>query len=256
MDNHGWVKLHRKMMGKFYYKDSHTVHLWVHLLLKANHLPQEWKWRGEKYVCQRGELITSRQQLALETGIQESKVERILKCLESEQQIEQQKSNKSRLLKLVNYDLYQKSEQQNEQQMNNKRTTNEQQMNTNNNRRIKELKNEKKKYSDTSDEVRLSLFLLEKIKEANPYVKTPDIQKWAKHIDLMLRLDGIPTDRVEKMILWAKQDAFWSGNILSTESLRKHFSRMYEAAKTQYLQEKATPPPRIYRTDRRKNLPS
>ena len=32
----GWVKLHRKLTEKaFYRKDSETVHLWIHLLLSV-----------------------------------------------------------------------------------------------------------------------------------------------------------------------------------------------------------------------------
>ena len=41
---------------------------------------------------------------------------------EMQKQIEQQKSNKNRLITVLNYDIYQKSEQQNEQQLNNNRT--------------------------------------------------------------------------------------------------------------------------------------
>lgn len=103
-----------------------------------------------------------------------------------------------------------------------------------NNNKINNNKINNNKYVGTSDEVRLALYLFQKIKEQNPYVKEPDLQKWAHHINLMIRVDSIPIERVEKMIDWAKQDAFWSKNILSTESLRKHFPKMYEAAKSDY----------------------
>ena len=103
-----------------------------------------------------------------------------------------------------------------------------------NNNKINNNKINNNKYVGTSDEVRLALYLFHKIKEQNPYVKEPDIQKWANHIGLMIRVDTIPKERIEKMIDWAKQDPFWSKNILSTESLRKHFAKMYEAAKSDY----------------------
>ena len=66
------------------------------------------------------------------------KVERWLSMLESEQQIEQQKTSKYRLITVKKWSEYQNDEQENEQQMNNKRTTDEQQTNT-----IKNVKNDK-----------------------------------------------------------------------------------------------------------------
>ena len=132
----GWVKLHRKLMDKGYYKKSEIVHLWVHILLKANHKPNEFYWNKENIKVGRGQFITGRKALSEETGINESSIERILKMLENEQQIEQQKTTKFRLITVKNWDYYQTSEtseQQNEQQVNNKRTTSEQQVNTNKN---------------------------------------------------------------------------------------------------------------------------
>jgi hypothetical protein len=64
------------------------------------------------------------------TGVQESKVERILKHFKSEQQIEQQNCGKFRIISILNWNKYQASEQEIEQQVNNTRTTGEQQVNT------------------------------------------------------------------------------------------------------------------------------
>ena len=144
----GWVKLHRKLMDKGYYKKSEIVHLWVHILFKANHKPNEFYWNKENIKVGRGQFITGRKALSEETGINESSIERILKMLENEQQIEQQKTTKFRLITVKNWDFYQTSEtteQQIEQQVNNKRTTSEQQVNTNkNDNNVKNDNNEKK----------------------------------------------------------------------------------------------------------------
>jgi hypothetical protein len=130
--------------------------------------------------------------------------------------------------------------EQNRELIENKERTNRELIETN-----KECKNDKNDKNDkkdsfveTSEEVRLANFLFEKIKESNPYVKPPNIQKWAKHIDLMYRMDKIPYERIEKMIEWCKQDSFWNKNILSTDNLRKHFPKMYESAKSDYLKQK------------------
>jgi len=136
--NNGWIKIHRKIREKGYYKDSHYVHLWFHILLKANHKNKEFLFNGKILNIKRGQFVTGRKELSFETGINESKVERILKLFESEQQIEQQMNSKNRVITILSYDKY----QDDEQQMNNKRTASEQQVNTNNN--VKNIKNEKK----------------------------------------------------------------------------------------------------------------
>lgn len=135
----GWVKLHRRIIdSNFYSKDSEKVHLWVHLLLMANHSPRKEKFGGKYIICNSGEFTTGRKQLSIQTGISESKIERILTFFEEvEQQIEQQKKRSNRLISIVRWDYYQQSEQQseqpfeNEKKVNNKtlenRTTNEQQ---------------------------------------------------------------------------------------------------------------------------------
>lgn len=137
----GWIKIHRKMTEKGYYHDSEYVHLWLHLLLSANHEYREFMWNGEMMKLQPGQLITGRKALSKETGIDENKIERALKTFESEQQIEQQKTNRFRLITVKKWSRYQMTEQQIEQPVNNKRTTSEQPVNTNKNVRIKELKN-------------------------------------------------------------------------------------------------------------------
>src|SRR5690606_33660381 len=99
---------------------------------------------------QPGQLLTGRKSISSELKISESKVTRILKSLEIEQQIEQQTSNKNRLISIVSWTKYQNDEQQNEQQLNNKRTTTEQQVNTNKN--VKNIKNERMKEDIVSND--------------------------------------------------------------------------------------------------------
>jgi hypothetical protein len=132
----GWVSIHRKVIDKGFYKKPEFVLLWLHLLLKANHKETEIVWNNETIKIKEGSFLTGRKALSAETGINESKIERILKYFENEQQIEQQKTTKFRIIKVKNWTFYQNNkngEQQIEQQVNNKRTTSEQQVNTDNN---------------------------------------------------------------------------------------------------------------------------
>lgn len=133
----GWVKIHRQLKDKAYYKDSEFIHLWLHLLLCANHDNGEYLNGYEIVKLKKGQFITGRKKLSLETGISESKIERILKVFESEQQIEQQTNSRNRLISIVSWDKFQQSEQQKDS----KWTASEQQVNTNKNE--KNYKNEK-----------------------------------------------------------------------------------------------------------------
>lgn len=134
----GYVKIHRALCEKGYYKDSHYVHLWIHCIMKATYQEKEYLFNNKIHHLMPGQFIAGRKSLSKETGIQESKVERILKVFETERQIEQQKTNKFRIITISNWNKYQVDEQQ----MNNKRTTSEQQVNTN--KKDKKEKKEKK----------------------------------------------------------------------------------------------------------------
>jgi len=119
MEN-GWVKIHRQIKSKGYYKKSAYIHLWVHLLLSANHEPKEFMWNDQIIIVKDGQLITGREQLSEQTGIPPTTIERILEMLESEHQIGQQKTTKYRLITIVNWGKYQKVDSE----VDNKRTTN------------------------------------------------------------------------------------------------------------------------------------
>lgn len=129
--NQGWIKLHRQMLqNPVVMKDSDHLALWVLLLLKATHNGIEVCFHGRRIKLQPGEITTGRKVLAGELRVSESKVQRMLKEFESEQQIEQRTDRQCRYIKVLNWDKYQQSEQRTEQQMNNERTTTEQRLNT------------------------------------------------------------------------------------------------------------------------------
>ena len=100
-------------------------------------------WNNEIIVIKEGQFITGRKKLSDETGINESTIEKILKIFEKEHQIEQQKTNKFRLITVINWKDYQEKEHQN----NIKVTSKEHQNNTNKN----DKKNKNDKNINTSD---------------------------------------------------------------------------------------------------------
>jgi hypothetical protein len=130
----GWISMHRKILeNPIICKDASYFAVWAYLLLNATHDKYDVIFRGKRTTLLKGQLVTSRHSISLKFGISESKVQRILKTFEIEQQIEQQTTAQNRLITILKWDLYQKSEQQNEQRVNNNWTTTEQQLNTNNN---------------------------------------------------------------------------------------------------------------------------
>lgn len=142
----GWIKLHRKILDNpIVCKDSDYLAVWIYLLLKASHDTYQAMFKGEKIELKPGQLITGRIKIANDLSVNESKVKRILFCFKKEHQIDQQSSNKNSLITVLNWELYQKSDQQNDQQMTSKRPANDQQMTTN--------KNVKNGINNISDEI-------------------------------------------------------------------------------------------------------
>lgn len=144
----GWIKLHRSLLDNpVVCKDSDYMTVWIYILLNATHKKHNVIFNKEKISLMPGQLLTGRKSISEKLNMSESKVQRILKSFENEQQIEQQMSNQNRLISIVKWSEYQDSEQRNEQQVNNERTASEQPVNTNKNE--KKEKNEKKK--DTTE---------------------------------------------------------------------------------------------------------
>lgn len=130
----GWISLHRKMLDNpIVSKDSDYLAVWIYLLLNATHTEYTSLFKGNTYILQPGQLITGRKSIAKKLNINETKVQRILKCYENEHQIEQQTSSQNRLITILNWNKYQHPEHRIEQRVNNERTTSEQRVNTNNN---------------------------------------------------------------------------------------------------------------------------
>jgi len=234
----GWIKIYRKMMDKGFYKNSKYVHLWVHLLLEATHKPKEVLWNGKTFILQPGQFITGRKKLAGKTKINQNSVERILNYFKNEHQIEQQTTNKNRLITILKWERYQGNEQLNEQQVSNKRATSEQQVSTNK-KEDKNVKNEKKKNKElfvgNQNHFRLTNLLKDLMLQNDPKAKIPkDITKWVDPIEKLERIDKRTAGEIEAVIRFSQEDDFWKANILSTEKLRKQFPQLMLKAKQNF----------------------
>ena len=123
--NNGYIKLSRCTLDNpIVMKSPEHLTIWIYLLLNATHSNYDVMYEGQRKTLKSGQLITGRKLISKALKINESKVQRILKTFEIEQQIEQQTNPRCRLISILNWHKWQGSEQQTEQQLNNKRTLN------------------------------------------------------------------------------------------------------------------------------------
>ena len=100
---------------------------------------------------------------------------------------------------------------------------------------IDTITKDKKIFLSDSQEVRLADMLLTSILTRNPDHKKPNIQTWAKSVDLMIRIDKRDPEEIEMLIVWCQSDTFWQNNILSTSKLRKQYDQLYLKMKQGYM---------------------
>ena len=125
----GWIKLHRQVFDNpVCAKDSEYFFVWCYLLTEAKYEEERVLFKNEEITLSKGQLLTTSKKIALELNVKESKVNRILKKLENEKQIERQTSNKNTLITVINWEFYQSCENQNEEQVKNEWKTNDKQM--------------------------------------------------------------------------------------------------------------------------------
>ncbi|WP_159019840.1 hypothetical protein [Algibacter sp. L3A6] len=79
----GFIKLFRDLVDWEWYTDQNTCKLFIHCLIKANYSTK--KWQG--ITIHKGEFITSKERLAVETGLSISKVRTALDKLVSTKEI-------------------------------------------------------------------------------------------------------------------------------------------------------------------------
>jgi hypothetical protein len=84
-------------------------------------------------------------------------------------------------------------------------------------------------FDHESDPYRLAAELSRMIHENNAAAKQQterDLQRWAKAIELMLRLDKRTAEQAWSVMKFSQQDVFWKSIILSPDNLRKHFDTL------------------------------
>lgn len=160
MKDIGYIKVHRKILDNpVVCKDCETLSIWLYLLLNATHQEIPAIFKGQKITLKKGQLLTGVISISKKLMINKDKVQRTLKCFELDKQIEQQTSNKNRLITILNWNKYQSADKQNDKQMINKCETTDKQLITNNN--VKNVNN-------------IYLFLFNKYKRQFSFLKSTE----------------------------------------------------------------------------------
>ncbi len=99
----GHIKIDRKILNWEWYSDYKMVHLFIHLLLKANYKDNTWQGR----VIKRGQLITGIHKLSGNTGLSVSQTRTCLTKLQTTGEIAIEVTNKFSVVTICKYETYQ-----------------------------------------------------------------------------------------------------------------------------------------------------
>jgi phage replication O-like protein O len=93
---------------------------------------------------------------------------------------------------------------------------------------ITTIKEKKEKiYSQEAVEYILSKKLLDYILQRNPKHRQPNLNSWAKSIGQLIEINKRTPEEIEEVIDWCQEDSFWQNNILSTETLRRQYDKLF-----------------------------
>jgi DNA-binding transcriptional MerR regulator len=132
----GWIKLHRKFLDWEWFNKSEAVHLFLYMLIKANH--KDAKWQGND--VKRGQFISSLGNISNATGISIQQIRTILKKLEKTNEIELKSTSQFTIVTICKYECYQdENETTNKPLTNNQQTTNKQSTTNKNDKKEKKI---------------------------------------------------------------------------------------------------------------------
>ena len=178
MDN-GWIKLYRDLIGKAIWTLSTPEQkvILITLLLMANHEAKDWEWKGRRFICKPGQMVTSLEAIAKEAGKGVS-IRNVRTALERFQNfgfLTNESTKQSRLITICNWESYQKIEEQADKQTD-KRLTNDRQTGDKRVTTNKNDKNDKKniKEKEKSEVQTTKRFRPPTLQEVEAYIRERD----------------------------------------------------------------------------------
>ena len=214
-DNLGWIKLHRALLDKTIWQNSTPEQktILITLLLMANHEPNQWEWKGKKYIVKSGEFITSLEKIVAKCGkgITTQNVRSALKRFEKLQFLTNESTKQNRLIKIENWSLYQDEENQ-PNKATNKEVTNDQQRPNKEVTTNKNDKNDKNIFNNLSND-KLFVLLIEKWNELpDAIAKISTMKKDTQRYKMLSqRINEYGSDKILEAIEKIKQSSFLLG---------------------------------------------
>mgnify|MGYP002765513139 FL=1 len=120
MSKEAWILLYKKFLNWEWYDHPPTKDVFLHCLLSANFIDENWK--GQK--IKRGQFPTSVEKLATTLGLTVQQTRTALKNLQTTNEITIQTTNRYSIITVINYNCYQPNVKQGKGlRGNNKQTT-------------------------------------------------------------------------------------------------------------------------------------
>lgn len=236
--NLGYIKLYRKVTSSFVWANPSMLKLWLLCLMKASHEGRRFLFNGHEVSLSSGQFVTGRDALGKEYNlgapsdqvIVSRTLWRWMKKFENEEMLSITSTPKYSVISIKNWDDYQSSDQQLSsgrpalvQHLSTYKNDKNDKNDKNNN--ITSKKSKKRIYPDDDPNKILAKTLLKLIRK-NQNIKEPDLDNWANTIRLTIEVDKRSGREVQDMIVWATQDEFWKGVVLSASSLRRNFDKL------------------------------
>lgn len=137
MSELGWIKLHRELQNKALWSCSTPVQrsIFITILLNVNHEEKEWEWKGEKFMCKPGQMITSLSSLAQKSGdgVSVQNVRTALTKFEKFGFLTNDSTKTGRLITVVNWGIYQKDDDRPTKELTNSQQSTNKELTTNKN---------------------------------------------------------------------------------------------------------------------------
>jgi len=153
----GWIKIYREILNKpiWLLSTPEQKTILITILLMVNHEENEWEWKGERYICQPGQMITSLDKITKKAGkgISVQNVRTALLRFEKYSFLTNESTNSNRLITICNWEDYQSKETESNIDANNQLTGDQQAPNNQltPNKNDKNIKNNKEDILQSND---------------------------------------------------------------------------------------------------------
>lgn len=103
----GWIKLHRKLLDHWIWKDSEYLKAWLYIIYRANYSDSNVLIDSTLINVSRGQFVTSLNNFSKDTGLSIQRTRTFFKLLQLDQMVKVETCSKITKITVCNYDSYQ-----------------------------------------------------------------------------------------------------------------------------------------------------